>query len=581
MTWLDGYRMRLLLVGFVAAIVIGSSGRANADFMFGTPQNLGPPVNDSYGVRGMCISRDGLSLYFSSDRCVGYGGYDLWVATRETTDDNWGDPVNLGQPANTAYDAWDPSISSDGLSLYFGDGFDGPYMPGGYGWLDLWVATRNATSEPFGAPINLGPTLNNAGPNEWPCISADGLSLYCSGWHPSTLGLCDLWVSTRTSTNEDWQAPVNLQTVNSPYPDGAPDISADGLALFFISTRPRGFTSIDDFELWMTTRRRTSEPFGEPVKLPPHVNTEPYSALFPNLSSDGSTLYFCSNRPGGFGGSDVWQVPIIPIVDFNVDGIVDATDVCIMVDRWHTDNSLCDIGPAPWGDGIVDVQDLIVLAEHLFEEILPPDLVAYWRLDEVESNVAHDSVGDNHGTVYSEPLWQPDSGKVAGALQFDGIDDYIATDFVLDPSLGAFSVFAWIKGGAPGNVLISQVDGIGGNVETWLGNEPVSGKLMTGLVPPPLGRFIPKPLVSESVITDGQWHHIGFVWDGAYRSLYVDGVEVAKDTAAINPLKSAIGGLYFGVSSTLEAGTFFSGLIDDVRIFDVALTAEKIAALAQ
>jgi len=62
---------------------------------------------------------------------------------------------------------------------------------------------------------------------------------------------------------------------------------------------------------------------------------------------------------------------VIPIVDFNGDGIVDAADMCMMVDYWGTDTPLCDIGPMPWGDGIVDVQDLIVLAEHLFEEIPP------------------------------------------------------------------------------------------------------------------------------------------------------------------------------------------------------------------
>jgi Tol biopolymer transport system component len=234
---------------WLAAALLATCQIARADFFFGKPVNLGPPVNDSYGVRGSCISHDGLSLYFSSNRHGGYGGYDLWVVTRETTGDNWGDPVNLGHRVNRAYDAWDPSISSDGLSLYFSDGFSAPFMPGGYGDMDLWIATRSTTSEPFGAPVNLGPTLNNGGPNEWPCISADGLSLYSSGWHPGTLGLCDLWVSTRISTNENWQAPLNLRTVNSPSGEGAPDISGDGLALFFISTRPRGFTSIDNFEL--------------------------------------------------------------------------------------------------------------------------------------------------------------------------------------------------------------------------------------------------------------------------------------------------------------------------------------------
>ncbi|MHC4566151.1 MAG: hypothetical protein ACYTE3_10380, partial [Planctomycetota bacterium] len=58
------------------------------------------------------------------------------------------------------------------------------------------------------------------------------------------------------------------------------------------------------------------------------------------------------------------------IVDFNGDGIVDSADVSLMIDYWGTDEPLYDIGPMPWGDGVVDVQDLIVLAGHLFEE--PP-----------------------------------------------------------------------------------------------------------------------------------------------------------------------------------------------------------------
>lgn len=53
-------------------------------------------------------------------------------------------------------------------------------------------------------------------------------------------------------------------------------------------------------------------------------------------------LYFCSNRTGGYGGFDLWKVPIIPFVDLSGDGIVDATDMCIMVDHWGTDNRLCD-----------------------------------------------------------------------------------------------------------------------------------------------------------------------------------------------------------------------------------------------
>jgi hypothetical protein len=108
---------------------------------------------------------------------------------------------------------------------------------------------------------------------------------------------------------------------------------------------------------------------------------------------------------------------------------------------------------------------------------------------------------------------------------------------------------------------------------TTLGCDMSGGKLMTGLVTSPLGRFKPTPLEPEFVITDGQWHHVGFVWDGSYRVLYVDGIEVSKDTRALTQaLTSSTGGLYIGAGKNLDSGTFFSGLIDDVRIYNRAVS---------
>jgi hypothetical protein len=116
------------------------------------------------------------------------------------------------------------------------------------------------------------------------------------------------------------------------------------------------------------TRRATTDDDWEPaIKLESPINSSA-SDPTPYVSPDGSTLYLSSNRSGGHGGYDLYQVPILPVVDLNGDGIVDAADMCIMVGFWDTNEPLCDIGPMPWGDGIVDVQDLIVLAEHLFEE---------------------------------------------------------------------------------------------------------------------------------------------------------------------------------------------------------------------
>ncbi len=68
---------------------------------------------------------------------------------------------------------------------------------------------------------------------------------------------------------------------------------------------------------------------------------------------------------------------------------------------------------------------------------------------------------------------------------------------------------------------------------------------------------------------DGDWHRVGFVRNGDDRILYVDGKEVVRDAAV--DLEPATGGLYLGAASSLEPGTFFSGLIDDVRIYNRAV----------
>jgi len=263
----------------------------------------------------------------------------------------------------------------------------------------------------------------------------------------------------------------------------------------------------------------------------------------------------------------MYEVPVVLILDFNGDGIVEIDDLLLIIESWGQDNSMADIGPAPWGDGIVDAADLEVLMSYWGKEVIDPTLVAHWPLDETEGMFAADSVGDNDAFIVGDATWQPDGGQLGGALQLDGVDDYVITSFVLNPQEGPFSVSAWIKGGSPGKVIISQMDGIDSG-ETWLCTDPFNGCLMTALVSPPIGRFIAQPLVSNHIVTDDVWHHIGFVWDGSYRTLYVDGLEVAKDANPFISLKDSDGGLYIGVNKNLDTDTYFSGLIDDVRIYN-------------
>jgi Tol biopolymer transport system component len=355
-------RKKILLMLILALTV--STNVANADFTFGEPTNLGPAINSADLEVVPSISPDGLELYF-----IRAG--EAWVARRETPDAEWEPASSLGSTVNSLSDAGIPCISADGLSLYFTS-----KRPGGSGDSDLWVTRRATHNDPWGDPENLGPTINSASMDWHSSISTDGLELYFSSNRPSGYGGDDLWVTRRATTDTPWGEPENLGSIlNSSEHDACPSISADDLLLFFTSWQSDGYGSNFGLcDVFVARRATTKDPWGPPMNLGPVVNS-PYIEWGMSVSADGSMLYFHSNRPGSEGPFDIWQAQIIPIVDLNGDGIVNAEDMCIIVDHWGTDEPLCDIGPMPWGDGIVDVQDLIVLAEHLFEETTPTEPV--------------------------------------------------------------------------------------------------------------------------------------------------------------------------------------------------------------
>ncbi|MCH8193788.1 MAG: LamG domain-containing protein, partial [Planctomycetes bacterium] len=173
---------------------------------------------------------------------------------------------------------------------------------------------------------------------------------------------------------------------------------------------------------------------------------------------------------------------------------------------------------------------------------------------------AYDSVGKSDAIVMGDAVWQPEGGRVGGALRLDGVDDYVNTLFALNPADTVFSVFAWVKGGAPGQVILSQIDGM-----NWLMLD-AKGYLKTRLK---INRR-EKDLTSAVAINNDTWHRVGFTWDGTNRILYVDDHEVARDTQG--GLQKSHGDLFIGAGSNLDRSTFWSGMIDDVRIYDRVVT---------
>jgi N-acetylneuraminic acid mutarotase len=250
-----------------------------------------------------------------------------------------------------------------------------------------------------------------------------------------------------------------------------------------------------------------------------------------------------------------------PPPDFNGDGTVNIRDLLRLIESWGQNDPTVDIAPT-FGDGIVDALDLELLMSYWKQPIDDPTLIAHWGLDEAEGNIAYDSAGVNDASVVGEHVWQPDAGKIGGALALDGIDDCVVAPHTLNPADGPFSVFAWVQGGAPGQVVISQLNGA-----NWLGADNTLGSLMTQLCTSGRGGG---PLQSATDITDGSWHRIGLVWDGVYRVIYVDDIPVAEDTQ--RDLEGCTGGLKIGGGIDSATGTFWAGLIDDVRIYNRAVS---------
>ncbi|UCG57110.1 MAG: protein kinase [Phycisphaerales bacterium] len=272
---------------------IAGRGRT-CDLQFGTAERLDPPVNSPANEWNPRLSADGLSLYFQRD----YGDeLELWMAARATKHDPWDSAIRLEGatvPVLCAPFGVVPGVTTmDGLELY---GWDP--RPGGYGRSDIYVMTRETLNSPWTQLVNLGAMVNSLYYEVWPSISPDGLVLYFSDSsselpRPGGCGGADLWVTRRATRTDPWQKPLNLGSqVNSPADDSRLHVSADGLLLFFDSKRSGGF---GEYDIYVSRRKALSDPWREAVNLGPAINT-PASEYNPGIAPDGGTLFFVRNH---------------------------------------------------------------------------------------------------------------------------------------------------------------------------------------------------------------------------------------------------------------------------------------------
>ena len=199
-------------------------------------------------------------------------------------------------------------------------------------------------------------------------------------------------------------------------------------------------------------------------------------------------------------------------------------------------------------------------------------LVSWWKFDEGQGNVALDSVGGNHGTLVNGPTWV--DGKYGKALSFDGVNDYVETAQTVSLALTtSASIAVWFKTTAAAyQEIVRQIGTSDNGIELRVSS---SHKADVSVY---LGSWREIIDTNGPNVNDGNWHHIVGVVDGTTVKLYRDGNFIISATGT-NNLNTGNAKVVIGRHPLYP--DYFNGLIDDVQIYNRALSADEIAQIYQ
>ena len=282
------------------------------------PVNVGPPINTIYNDNYAFLSRDELTIYFTSNRPGSLGGSDdLWFATRDSDDSPWREPQNMGALINTPSTDSLPFLSPNEHVLYFYSNRPaGNCRSGGSGSSgDIWMTRRRNKHSHWEEPTNLGCLLNTPADEIAPAFFEDPKTeqawLFYGSDRPGSVDY-DVYASP---LGEDGSAGpgILVPEFSSPGRDTRIFIRKNGLEAFITSNRAGGQGGID---IWTSTWETLSDEWSVPIDLGSPVDS-PFNDGSPWLSKDGTMLYFFSDRPGPgtLGGRDIWYTTRLKLND--------------------------------------------------------------------------------------------------------------------------------------------------------------------------------------------------------------------------------------------------------------------------
>jgi hypothetical protein len=205
-------------------------------------------------------------------------------------------------------------------------------------------------------------------------------------------------------------------------------------------------------------------------------------------------------------------------------------------------------------------------------------LVAHWTFDEGSGPTAYDSAGTNHGSI-SGATWT--TGKVGGALSFDGINDYVdgGNGASLD-NMPAITLAAWIYpkgwGGSGEGRIISKRHWPQSAYELKMSPRNELDRVSADF-------YGDNDIVAvhsgiENIVLN-HWYHLAATSDGLHQKIYVNGIEMGSNNVNIGDIKDIPVNLWIGQMSDVYVNCAFDGIIDDVRIYNNVLSQSEVMAL--
>jgi len=211
-----------------------------------------------------CLSFDGLTLYYYSNRTGGVGGLDIYTATRAYPGASWSAPV-CDTSLSSAQSDYSPFLVLGELEIYFSSNRIGstPMSTSTALSLDIWRATRTAPGQPWSTPTNVT-ELNSPGGELQFSMTYDGLECYflTTGWGNPGGANNSIYRSTRTSAGLPWSTPTLVAELFNAKTHRDVMITGDGLEIVYTEFQP---SPIGRLYVYSATRPDRNSPFGTPV----------------------------------------------------------------------------------------------------------------------------------------------------------------------------------------------------------------------------------------------------------------------------------------------------------------------------